>query len=543
MQADESIRFSQDTGAESAGTQQFAMQAINITKRFPGVVANDNVCLNVRKGEVMGLIGENGAGKSTLLKVLNGVYPHGSYTGTLLLDGREIRPASPNDAMLLGVGYVPQEINVLKYFSVAENIFMFDLRMESTRDKPQDGRPVRKSRTPFANFSEMFRATKQLLADNRIDLNPRADVRKLSIGQQQMLMIARALAINPKVLILDEPTTSLSGKDVAQLFMVIRHLQARGVSIIFVTHKLAEIVELTDRVTILRDGKNISVYERSQYNTRKIVQDMIGRDIAAMYVKEAQTPGDEVLRVENLTVEHPYVANRNLIENVSFSVRRGEILGMAGLVGAGRSEACMAIFGMLPVKSGKIFIEGKPVTIRNSQEAVRHGIGMVSEDRKKFGLNFVWDIRNNIGISNLGAVARGPFVLKSALSRRAEKYFKSLRVKARSIDTRVATLSGGNQQKIVIARSLNSQPKLMILDEPTKGIDVGSKNEIYGLINEMTKEGVAVVMISSELPELLAMSDRFVVMAEGKVVGELAQDQATETSVMEMATTTFKTVS
>jgi ABC-type sugar transport system ATPase subunit len=513
----------------------YAMQAINITKKFPGVVANDGVCLDVIKGEVMGLIGENGAGKSTLLKVLNGVYSHDTYTGTLILDGKEVKPSNPNDAMMMGVGYVPQEINVLKYFSVAENIYMFDLRMENTLN--------RKSRTPFVNYREMFRATERLLADNHIDLNPRADVRKLSIGQQQMLMIARALAMNPKILILDEPTTSLSGKDVAQLFMVIRHLQERGVSIIFVTHKLAEIIELTDRVTILRDGKNISVYERAHYDTRHIIQDMIGRDITSLYVKEKQIPGEEVLRVENLTVEHPYVANRNLVEDVSFSVRKGEIVGMAGLVGAGRSETCMAIFGMIPVKSGKILIGGKPVSIGNSHEAVRHGIGMVSEDRKKYGLNFVWDIRNNIGISNLKAVAAGPFVSKVALSRRVEKYYKSLRVKAPSMETHVATLSGGNQQKVVIARSLNSQPEIMILDEPTKGIDVGSKNEIYGLINEMAKEGVAILMISSELPELMAMSDRFVVMAEGRVVGELSSEDATETKVMEMATTTFKTVS
>lgn len=535
MEASGSAQTSGRVAENSAERGSFAMQAIGITKKFPGVVANDSVCLDVLKGEVMGLIGENGAGKSTLLKVLNGVYPHGTYTGTILLEGKEVRPSNPNDAMLLGIGYVPQEINVLKYFSVAENIYMFDLRMDSVLS--------RKSRTPFANFREMFKATERLLSTNHIDLNPRADVRKLSIGQQQMLMIARALAMNPKVLILDEPTTSLSGKDVAQLFTVIKHLQERGVSIIFVTHKLAEIIELTDRVTILRDGKNISVYERAHYNTRRIVQDMIGRDITSMYIKEKQAPGDEVLRVENLTVAHPYVANRNLIENVSFSVRKGEILGMAGLVGAGRSETCMAVFGMIPVKSGKIFVGGKPVSIGNSHEAVRQGIGMVSEDRKKFGLNFVWDIRNNIGISNLGAVARGPFVSKSALSRRVEKYYKSLRVKAPSIDTRVATLSGGNQQKVVIARSLNSQPKLMILDEPTKGIDVGSKNEIYGLINEMAKEGVAILMISSELPELMAMSDRFLVMAEGRVVGELSGEQATETKVMEMATTTFKTVS
>ncbi len=535
MDASQSASLS--VGDVHSGTVRsvYAMQAVDITKRFPGVLANDGVCLDVLRGEVMGLIGENGAGKSTLLKILNGVYPYGSYTGKLLLEGHEIKPTSPNDAMRLGVGYVPQEINILKYFSVAENIYMFDLRMDAAKDK--------KKKTPFVNFREMYRATERLLQDNHIDLNPRADIRKLSIGQQQMLMVARALAMQPKILILDEPTTSLSSVDVARLFGVVRHLRERGVSIIFVTHKLAEVLELTDRVTILRDGKNVSMYEKAQYDPKRIIQDMIGRDLTSMYIKEKQKPGEEVLRVEDLTVAHPYVVNRNLVEGVSFSVRKGEVVGMAGLVGAGRSETCMAIFGMLPIKAGKVLINGRPVRIRNSAGAVRQRIGMVSEDRKKYGLNFVWDICNNVGISNLGSVARGPFVSRRLLLKRVKKFHKSLRIKAPSVTTRVATLSGGNQQKVVIARSLNSEPELMVLDEPTKGIDVGAKNEIYGLINDMAKDGVAILMISSELSELMAMSDRLLVMAEGRIVGELPGGQANEAQVMEMATTTFKTLS
>ncbi len=516
----------------------YVLEAINITKKFPGVVANDNVCIDVRQGEVLGLIGENGAGKSTLLKVLNGIYPHGSYSGVLKIEGQEIQPANPNDAIRLGIGYVPQEINVLKYSSVAENIYMADLKLHKPRANA--GKALR-GKVPFVNFREMYQATSDLLAKNHINLDPRADVRKLSIGQQQMLMIARALATDPKVLILDEPTTSLSAKDVQQLFEVVRKLKDKGTSIIFVTHKLAEIMELTDRVTILRDGRNISTFEHQQYDTSTIIHDMIGRELKSLYVKEKAEIGEEVLRVENLTISHPYIAHKNLVENISFSVRAGEVLGMAGLVGAGRSEVCMALYGMLPIRSGSIYINGKKVRIHSSDQAVRKGIGMVSEDRKKFGLNFVWDIKDNVCISNLGEVSNASIVSNAKLRRRAKAYYEQLRIKAPSIKTMVNTLSGGNQQKVVIARSLNAEPAIMILDEPTKGIDVGSKNEIYLHINDMAKQGKAIIMISSELPELMAMSDRFVVMAEGRLAGEL-EGNASETAIMELAVKTFKTI-
>ena len=510
----------------------YVLEAINITKKFPGVLANDNICLNVKQGEVLGLIGENGAGKSTLLKVLNGIYPHGSYTGTLKLNGEEIRPMSPNDAMHLGIGYVPQEINVLKYFSVAENIYMSDLELARIKGEKKD--------KLFVDFRSMYDAAEKLLEDNHIMLNSHADVRKLSIGQQQMLMIARALATNPKVLILDEPTTSLSSEDVEQLFRVVRRLKERGTSIIFVTHKLAEILELTDRVTILRDGRNISTLEKEEYDTGRIIRDMIGRDLKNMYPPRNVKIGEEVLRVEHLTIAHPYIANKNLIEDVSFSVRAGEVLGMAGLVGAGRSEVCMAVYGMAPIKSGKVFINGKEVKIGSTERAVKNGLNLVSEDRKVYGLNFVWDIKTNIGISNLDEISSGPFVFEKKLRGRVQEYFDKLRIKAPSVATKVNTLSGGNQQKVVIARSLNTQPRIIIMDEPTKGIDVGSKNDIYNIINDMAADGVAIIMISSELPELMGMSDRYVVMAEGRVVGELSREEGTDERIMEMAVTTFK---
>lgn len=510
------------------------LEAVNITKRFPGVLANDAVCLNVKYGEVLGLIGENGAGKSTLLKMLNGIYPSGSYEGSLVLEGTEIKPSSPLDAIRQGIGYVPQETNVLKNFSVAENIYMSNLRLESLQVQG------RHSKNPFVDFGKLYQACTELLKDNKIDLDPKADVRKLSVGQQQMLMIARALATKPKVLILDEPTTSLSASDVESLFEVVRNLKEHGTSIIFVTHKLEEILELTDRVTILRDGRNISTYKKAEYDTMRIIADMIGRQMSDLYPTRDNPVGEEIFRVEGLTVEHPYIANRDLIHEVSFSVHSGEVLGLGGLVGAGRSEVCSAIYGMMPLKSGKIFLDQKEIHIRTTEDAVRHGISMVSEDRKRYGLNFSWDIQKNIVISNLKAVSHACFVLRQKIRGRAEPYFQDLRIKAPSLNTRVATLSGGNQQKVVIARALNTEPKVIILDEPTKGIDVGSKNEIYQLINQLSATGAAIIIISSDLPELIAMSDRMVIMAEGRVAGELQKDEAKEIRIMQLATKTFR---
>lgn len=513
------------------------LEAINITKRFPGVLANDKVCLDARYGEILGLIGENGAGKSTLLKVLNGVYPTGTYEGHLFLEGKEIRMANPQDAMRIGIGYVPQEINVLKNFSVAENIYMANLKLEGIASSDTNDK---KTNFHFIDFKKMHEECKKLLRDNKINLDPRADVRKLSIGQQQMLMIARALASNPKVLILDEPTTSLSNSDVERLFTVVRNLKEKGLSVIFVTHKLDEIMDLTDRVTILRDGRNINTFEKKEYNETKIIADMIGRTINEMYPKRESHIGEEIFRVENITVPHPYIANRDLIHNVSFSVHKGEVLGLGGLVGAGRSEVCLATFGMMPMSSGRIYLNQKEIHIKSTKDAVKYGIGMISEDRKKYGLNFKWGLKENITISNLDAVSYGTIVSGKKIENRANQYYNGMSIKASSLDTKVITLSGGNQQKVVIARTLNAEPKVIIMDEPTKGIDVGSKNEIYALINQLVAQGTAIILISSELPELIAMSDRVVIMSEGRVAGELEKGDITEMNIMQLATRNFR---
>lgn len=504
------------------------IEAIDITKVFPGTIANDHVCLKVQAGEIMGLVGENGAGKSTILKCLNGVYPTGSYTGKILVEGQEVHMKSPLDAMAKGIGFVPQEINILPEMNVAENIFLFDLRNGG--------------KTRLVDHKELRKRTEALLQETGIDLDPAVSTKRLSVGQQQMLMIARALATNPKILILDEPTTSLSGADVQSLFRVVRTLKDKGVAIIFVTHKLAEIMELTDSLTVMRDGKNVGCYSREQYDQAKIIQDMIGRKLDFMYPARHAKIGAEKLRVEHLSVPHPIIANRYLAEDISFSVRSGEVLGLAGLVGAGRSETVMSIFGELKHSSGDIYVNGKKVTIKSSRDAIANGIGLVTEDRKKYGLHFSWSIKKNIALSNLKQLKTGPFISGAKENAAAKKHYDSMAIKANSMNDLVDSLSGGNQQKVVIGRTLNAEPDIVILDEPTKGIDIGAKAEIYQIINELTQKGAAVILISSELPELMALSDRFVVLAEGKVAGELTKEEATDSKIMALATKTFKTV-
>ena len=494
---------------------QYVLEAMNIEKEFPGVKAVDNVDLQVRQGEIMGLIGENGAGKSTILKVINGIYRHGTFKGTIRINGKEVRFGSPHDALRSGIGFVPQEISVMDDLTVAENIFVGHL-----------------SENAVMSIGELNRRAADFLAQNKIGLVPQMRVRMLSIGQKQLLMIARALSWNPNVLILDEPTTALSKDDVENLFNIVRDLKDRGTSIVFVTHKLEEIMLLTDSVTILRDGKHISTYAKKDYDTTRIVMDMVGREISNMYPARNNYIGDEVLRVENLTVAHPKIQDRNLIENISFHLNKGEVLGLAGLVGSGRSETLSAIFGQYPLKEGKVFIGGKQVNIGSSSDAIGNGIAMVTEDRKNDGLLMLANIKHNIVISNLKKIIRATRIKNTLEKKVADEYMERLKIKAPNAETMVVNLSGGNQQKVVLAKALNSDPMILMLDEPTKGIDVGSKNEIYNLINQLAGMGISIIMVSSELPELLAMCDRFVVLARGQVVGEMSKDEATQESIM-----------
>jgi ABC-type sugar transport system ATPase subunit len=499
--------------------EEFVLEALNITKRFPGVIANENVNIKVRKSEIHGLIGENGAGKSTILRIFNGIYPAGTYEGEIILNGKKVQFSSPYDAMLKGIGFVPQEINVMDNLTVAENIFVGNMT------------PGKKNNI-IINFKDIYKKTVDLLEMNNLLIDPMVKVRMLSIGQKQLLMVVRALSKDPKVLILDEPTTSLTLPEVENLFKIVKLLKEKGKSIIFVTHKLAEIMEITDTVTVLRDGKNISTINKENYEKETIICDMIGRKITNMYPKRSSEIGEEILKVEGLTVDHPKIKDRYLINNVSFSLKKGEVLGFAGLIGAGRTEVLETLYGKYKKKAGKISIKGKEVTFRNEKEALNNGIALVTEDRKKDGLLFLSAIKGNITISDLSSISKAGMILRKTELLRSLKYFKDMRIKAPSVQTSVLALSGGNQQKVVIARALNSEPEIILLDEPTKGIDVGSKNEIYNLINDLVKMGVSIIMVSSELPELMEMCDRFVVMANGEAVAEFSKEEVTEKDIM-----------
>lgn len=509
---------------------EYVLEASHITKVFPGVVACDDVSLNVKPGEILGLIGENGAGKSTILKIINGIYPTGSYQGEIKVNGEVVKPTSSVDAVHMGIGFVPQEVNVFRFANVPENIYMADLTLGK--------------KSIFISRIALRKAAQALIDDLQLDIDIDLSTRKMSIGQQQMLMIAKALSTTPKVLILDEPTTSLSEQDVQNLFRVVRRLRDNGTGIIFVTHKMAEIIELTDRVAVLRDGHKVAEFEKAEYDKDKIITAMIGREVSNLYPQRTVTIGEEVLRVENLSVLHPFISNRYLVKDINFSVRAGEVLGFAGLVGSGRSETLTSVYGVNKLKTGKLFMHGKEIKISGPSDAMAKGISLVTEDRKKYGLLFSWNILKNISITNLNILCRkgSPFINEKKEAERMDYYFKSMRIKAPKMRVLVDTLSGGNQQKVVIARSFNAEPKVLILDEPTKGIDVGSKNEIYQLINEFAEQGLAVIMVSSELPELLNMCDRFLVMAEGRIVGELSKEEANEVSVMRLATSTRKKI-
>ena len=477
----------------------------NISKEFPGVKALDNVSLTVRRGTVHALMGENGAGKSTILKCLNGVYPHGSFEGEILIEGKPAAFRTPLDAMRCGIGFVPQEINVLGDMNVAENIFLFDLK---------NGK-----KHAFVDHRALRSRTEKLLQDAGIELDADANVRRLSVGQQQMLMIARALATEPKILILDEPTTSLSGQDVQRLFAVVRRMKERGVAVIFVTHKMAEIMEMTDSLTVMRDGKNVGFYERDQYDQNQIVENMIGRKLTVMYPKRDAKIGEEKIRITGLDVPHPYIANRYLVKDFNLCVRKGEVVGLAGLVGAGRSEAMMAVYGELKKSAGSIWIDGAQVRIRTPGDAIRSGIGMVTEDRKKYGLLFSWSIRRNISYSDLRGISTGGFIQPKKEYKAVKQYYQSMRIKANSLNDPVESLSGGNQQKVIFGKWLEREPQVFMMDEPTRGIDVGAKYEIYELIINMAKQGKTVIVVSSEMPEILGITNRIGVMSNGHLSG------------------------
>lgn len=495
------------------------MQAI--VKEFPGVKALDGVTFDLYAGEFHSLVGENGAGKSTLMKVLSGVYPVGSYEGDILIDGEVRQFKTIRDSEKAGVAIIFQELSLVKELTVGENIFL--------------GREP--SRFGLINWSELYQKAGKLLKDLHLPIDPRTPVGNLGIGQQQLVEIAKALSQDARILVLDEPTAALTESEVGTLFEILRKLKDRGVGMIYISHKLDEVFTMSDRITVLRDGKTVGTESALALTKDKVIALMVGREVGDIFPQTSHEFGETALEVRNLSsydLENP---NKKLVDNISFSVKKGEVLGIAGLMGAGRSELLMSIFGAWQGKtSGEILVEGKPASIDSPSEAIKNGIGFVTEDRKRFGLLLDQTILDNMTLAGLKRISGAFLTHRSREVVASKKAMQSLKVKANSPETIAGTLSGGNQQKVVLGKWLLTNPKVLFLDEPTRGIDVGAKQEIYSEINKLAKEGLAIVMVSSELPEVLGLSDRVMVLHEGRLTGEFSKTEATPEKVMAAAT-------
>jgi ribose transport system ATP-binding protein len=489
-----------------------AVEMVGIQRHFPGVQALKGVDFRVAVGEIHALLGENGAGKSTLMKILAGA--ERKDEGRILLDGQEVRIGGPTDALTHGIATVYQETSLAPHLSVAENLFIG--RLPTTTPGVVDWRGLR-------------REASEVLERLGIQLPLRARVSELTIAQQQMTEIAKALSHQVKVLVLDEPTSALTETEVRELFRVLRDLRAQGVAIIYISHTIEEILELCDRVTVLRDGELVGEREVGRTSADELVRLMVGRPLVEMFPKEATAPGDELLRVEKLSV-------RGKQTEVSFSVHAGEVLGFAGLLGSGRTTLMRAIIGAIPTDSGTIYRAGRPVRIRNPQAAINHSIGYLSDDRRRSGFAGLLSVADNLTLASLPQFSRAGILKRGQERRSAEGIVRALRIITPSLDQRVALLSGGNQQKTVLGKWVTAGVEVLILDEPTRGIDVGAKVEIYRLINRLAKQGTAVILLSSYLPEVLGMSDRILVMRRGAIVAEFKRGEATQEDLMFAAT-------
>jgi len=488
------------------------LRAEHISKSFPGVLAVDDVSFSLGKGEILALVGENGAGKSTLSLILSGI--HKPDTGTIYLEGKPVAFNSPIDAIHAGIAMVFQELSLVGSLSVAENIF-------ANRQPAGIAGVIR--------WDELYQQTREFLARFNLDLNPRTLVKYLSIGQQQILEILKAISINPKVLILDEPTSSLTDAQVAYLFDNIRKLQKQGMSFIYITHKLSEVFQIADRVMVMRDGKHIATRPINEVTENDLVAMMVGRQITNLYGATEGISGEEYFRVEKLTY-------RGVFEDISFSLKRGEILGFFGLIGAGRSEMARAIFGMFPKDEGRIFLEGKEIVIRNPRDAIRHGIAYLTEDRKGDGLFLSMSVRENVIAPSLKHFSTPQGTLDfRRIDEFADRAVREHSIVTTGLGQKVLNLSGGNQQKCLIAMWMGIQPKVIIFDEPTRGVDVGARAEIYQKLREFAHQGTGIIMISSDLPELIGMCDRILVMYRGRITGELLRSEFTEERIMTFA--------
>lgn len=487
------------------------LQAINIYKQFPGTLALDNMQLELLPGEIHAVMGENGAGKSTLMKILSGVYTADS--GEIHFDGRPISPSNPREALMLGIGIVHQELSVIPTLTVAENIFPGHLPTNVLG---------------MVNYRQLFENTRHVLEKMRVHVDPRALVETLSIANQQLVEITKALSSNCKVLILDEPTSALTDSEADRLLGLLRRLADEGVSILYISHKLNEIFAIADRITVLRDGRYIGTEIVSQVTPDQVIRMMVGRELGAMYPEKSQQAGSALLEVRNLRLPNASPDN-------SFKLYQGEVLGFAGLIGSGRSELARALFGADPKAAGEIFLDGIPVDIRSPRHAIELGMGYLPEDRKAAGLFLDMSIKLNVEAAVIDEVSTGGFIAPPKERALADQYVRRLNISTPSVEQEVRRLSGGNQQKALVAKWLSIKPRILIVDEPTRGIDVGAKKEIHFLLRALAESGVGVMMISSELLEVLGMSDRILVMHEGAIAAEFSAAEATEEKIIRAA--------
>lgn len=481
-----------------------------ISKSFPGVKALDNVNLNIYQGKVMAVLGENGAGKSTLMKILSGVYQRSS--GEILFGGKPVEFQNTRDSQDCGIAIIHQELNLIPELSIGENIFL--------------------GREPLTKFNlidwkKLYKDTEELLKLLSVEEDPRVTVAGLSIGKKQMIEIAKALSINAEIIIMDEPTDALTDKETESLFKIVNLLRQQGKSVVYISHRLKEIFEICDHVTVLRDGRFVDEKLVSEINEDLLIEMMVGRKLTEQYPKQTIDLGDTVLEVKNLT-------NR-FVKDISFDLKKGEVLGIAGLMGAGRTELVKTIYGAIKLDSGEIYIDGKLIVNKSEGDAVSHKITYVSEDRKKDGLVLGMSVKENISLSALVNFAKNGIINKAKEEEEAKNYIKKMSIKTPSMNQLVRNLSGGNQQKVSIAKSLMNDPKVLILDEPTRGVDVGAKKEIYELINTFKSQGMSMIVVSSEILEILGICDRILVMHEGRVSGILDVKEATQENIMRLA--------
>ena len=488
---------------------EFILQMKDVTKRFPGVTALNNVNFDLKRGEIHALIGENGAGKSTLIKIVTGA--HDPSEGTVIFDGNIVTKNDPNKSINRGIFTIYQELNLLSLMSVMDNIFI--------------GKEITK-KNGFLDRKKMLEICNSVIAQLGVDINPKSLIKNLSVAYQQLVEIAKVLIEESKVLIMDEPTAPLTENETEILFRIIRTLKEKGVSSIYISHKLDEVFQLADRVTVLRDGQLIKTMDIGDATKDELIKLMIGRELGDQYPPHSPNIGESILEIEELT--------NNKVKGVSLELKRGEILGIAGLVGSGRTEMARALFGADRKQKGKIKLDGKEISIKSPLDAIKHGIGFITEDRKRQGLLLNQTVRLNMTFSNL-TKEKGSFIKKKKEISLCEDLWKKLSIRGYSLMQKVVSLSGGNQQKVVLAKWLTTNSDILIFDEPTRGIDVGAKREIYTLMSQMVNEGRSIIMISSEMPELIGMSDRIVVFREGALVGELNGDDISQENILKMA--------